>query len=203
MDFFLPQPNTTTSIAGAFALILFIYHLSTKLRNIAKIKLPPQAGGAWPIIGHLHHLGGPQLPHITFGAMADKCGPIFTLRLGVHRAMVVSDWEVAKEIFTTNDVAVSSRPKFIALKYLGYNYAMFGFSPYGPYWRELRKITSLELLSSKRLELLNHVRVSETETSIRELYKLWTKKINDSGITLFIPIPRARIESVYHICILQ
>ncbi|KAM7518281.1 hypothetical protein LguiB_017243 [Lonicera macranthoides] len=71
-----------------------------------------------------------------------------------------------------------------ALKYLGYNYAMFGFSPYGPYWRELRKITSSELLSNRRLELLKHVRVSETETSIRELYNLWTKKRNDSGHTM-------------------
>ncbi|KAM7514175.1 hypothetical protein LguiA_003758 [Lonicera macranthoides] len=180
MDFFLPLPNTTT-IAGAFAIVLVFYYLSTKHKN-SKIKLPPpQAAGAWPIIGHLHLLGGPRLPHITLGAIADKCGPIFTIWLGVHRAVVVSDWEVAKELFTTYDVVVSSRPKFLAAKHLGYDSAMFGFSPYGPYWRELRKITSLELLSSRRLELLKKVRVSETEISIKELYKLWTEKKNDSG----------------------
>jgi len=58
---------------------------------------------------------------------------------------------------------------------------MFGFSPYGPYWSKLRKITTLELLSSRRLELLKQVRVSETMTCIKELYKLWTEKRNDSG----------------------
>ncbi|KAB9584444.1 hypothetical protein FH972_027046 [Carpinus fangiana] len=43
------------------------------------------------------------------------------------------------------------------------------------WWR-----ASLELLSNRRLELLSYVRVSEVETTLQELYKLWTKK-NESG----------------------
>ncbi|KAK2969401.1 hypothetical protein RJ640_020344 [Escallonia rubra] len=125
-----------------------------------------------------------SLPHITLGAMADKYGPIFTIRLGVQRALVVSNWEIAKELHTSCDVVISSRPKFRAAKHLAYNYAMFGFSPYGPYWRELRKITSIELLSSHRLELLKHVRVSETEICIKELYQVWSEKKNYSGLVL-------------------
>ncbi|PSS31381.1 Cytochrome P450 82A3 like [Actinidia chinensis var. chinensis] len=121
---------------------------------------------------------------MTLAAMADKHGPIFTLHLGIHRAVVVSNSEIAKECFTTHDVAVSSRPKFAASQHLGYNCAMFGFSPYGAYWRELRKIISVEFLAIRRLELLKHVRVSETETSIKELYKLWREKKNSSGHVL-------------------
>ncbi|KAA8528593.1 hypothetical protein F0562_035948 [Nyssa sinensis] len=179
MDLFLP--HISTAIAGVFALILVVYYVLWRSRTAKSSIAAPEAGGAWPIIGHLHLLRGPQLPHITLGAMADKYGPIFTIRLGVRRALVVSSWEMFKECFSTNDLAVLSRPKFAAATHLCYNYAMFGFSPYGEYWRQLRKITSAELLSNHRLELLGHLRVSETETSIKELYKLWSERKNSSG----------------------
>ncbi|KAJ7961691.1 Cytochrome P450 family protein [Quillaja saponaria] len=51
---------------------------------------------------------------------------------------------------------------------------MFAFAPYGSYWRDLRKIVTLELLSNRRIQLLSHVRVSEVGASIKELYKRWT-----------------------------
>ncbi|GAU17417.1 hypothetical protein TSUD_232940 [Trifolium subterraneum] len=53
---------------------------------------------------------------------------------------------------------------------------MFGFTPYGPYWREIRKLTTHELLSNNRLELLKNTRVSEVDSAVRELYRLWTIK---------------------------
>nr|XP_023887832.1 cytochrome P450 CYP82H23-like [Quercus suber]POE66940.1 cytochrome p450 82c4 [Quercus suber] len=90
--------------------------------------------------------------------MADKYRPIFTIWLGVHRTLVVSSWETAKECFTTNDKAFANRPKALDLELLGYNYAMFGFSPYDPYWRQMRKMTMLEVLSNHRPETLKHIR---------------------------------------------
>ena len=56
---------------------------------------------------------------------------------------------------------------------MGYDHAMFGFSPYGPYWRDVRKLASVELLSNRQLELLNHVRDSEVKLFIIELYGQW------------------------------
>ncbi|KAL0332664.1 UNVERIFIED_CONTAM: cytochrome [Sesamum calycinum] len=172
--------------AIAFVLLLYYYLLysrSTK-PTTQKSKSPPEAGAAWPFTGHLHLMNGGTsagLPHINLAALADKYGPVFTIRIGVRRVLVVSSWELAKELFTTRDVAVSSRPKFRAAKHLSYDFAMFGFSPYGPYWRELRKLTSVELLSGRRLELLSHVRVSETAQFVNELYKLWEEKRDGSG----------------------
>ncbi|PSS31383.1 Cytochrome P450 82A3 like [Actinidia chinensis var. chinensis] len=182
--FLLPQVNISI---GLFTLSLVLYYLSKSITSkykSPKNRPPPQAGGAWPIIGHLHQLGGSQLPHMTLASMADKHGPIFSIRLGMKRAVVVSNSEIAKECFTTHDIAISSRPKFAAAQHLGYNYAMVGFSPYGAYWRELRKIISVEFLATRRLEMLKHVRVSETETSVKELYKLWREKKDRSGHVL-------------------
>jgi cytochrome P450 len=173
MDF-LQLPNLNTTIAGLFAILVVAYFIQ-KRSGASKGKRAPEAAGGWPLIGHLRLLGGSdQLPHIALGALAEKYGPAFTIRIGVHPALVISSWELAKECFTTNDVALSSRPKLVGSKHLGYNYVMFGLSPYGPYWREMRKITNMELLSNRRLELLKDVRASEVMTSLKELYKLQT-----------------------------
>ncbi|XVE94801.1 hypothetical protein REPUB_Repub02eG0040800 [Reevesia pubescens] len=184
MDQFL-LPDLSNSVVWLVAILFFSYYLIFLRSKIAKTKnYAPQAKGAWPIIGHLPLLRGPKLPHVTLGAMAETYGPIYAIQLGVHPAVVVSSWEIAKEIFTNHDVAVASRPQMTATKHLTYNYAMFGFSPYAPYWRDMRKIVNLELLSSHRLELLKHVRVSEMEISLKELYKLWTDKKDSSNHAL-------------------
>ncbi|XVF63954.1 hypothetical protein PTKIN_Ptkin09bG0128200 [Pterospermum kingtungense] len=157
-------------------LLIFCYRLlfGTKNTNVGgKTRMAPEPQGAWPIIGHLHLLGGSdQLLYRTLGAMADKHGPAFTIRLGSRHAFVVSSWEVVKECFTTNDKALASRPTTVAAKHMGYNYAVFGFAPYSSFWREMRKIATLELLSNRRLEMLKHVRISEVDMGIKELYNL-------------------------------
>ncbi|XP_052109450.1 cytochrome P450 CYP82D47 isoform X1 [Arachis duranensis] len=139
---------------------------------------PPMADGGWPLIGHLHLLGGSsgKQPYVTLGNLADKYGPIFSIRIGVHNAVVVSSWELARECFTTLDVVVSSRPKFTAAKILAHDYVNFGFAPYGDLWREMRKITTSELLSTRRFEMLRRVRDSEVEASVKELYRKCAEK---------------------------
>uniref|UniRef100_A0A2N9I5C7 Cytochrome P450 n=1 Tax=Fagus sylvatica TaxID=28930 RepID=A0A2N9I5C7_FAGSY len=156
MDFLSPSLNS--AIVGVIAIILFSQYFLRRSK-VGLAKTPPIPEGAWPIIGHLPLLGGTKPPYRTLGAMADKHGPAFTIQLGFHRALVVSSWEMAKECFTTNDLAVSSRPQLVAAKHMGYNSAVFGFAP----------------------SMLSYVRVSEVETSLKELYTLWTKRKNESG----------------------
>ncbi|KAF3431667.1 hypothetical protein FNV43_RR26399 [Rhamnella rubrinervis] len=104
--------------------------------------------------------------------MADKHGPIFSLRLGQKRTLVVSSWEIVKECFTTNDRIFANRPSIAVGKYVGYNNAIFSLAPYGHYWRDIRKLATLELFSTHRLELLKHVRASEVDLFIKELFTL-------------------------------
>ncbi|XP_050124287.1 cytochrome P450 82A3-like [Malus sylvestris] len=172
----LPYANSIT--AGLFTVIIVFYYLSRRWRaanHNGKLS-PPEVKGRWPIFGHLHLLGGSTPPHITLGAMADKYGPIFTIRLGVQPSLVISSSEIAKECYTTNDLSILSRPKMVVVDHVSYNYAMFAFGPPGPYWREIRKIVTLELLSVRKVELLKHIRVSEVATFLKELHELWSTK---------------------------
>ncbi|OMP12276.1 Cytochrome P450 [Corchorus olitorius] len=164
-------------------LSFIFFYQSKKLSNHTHGKRscppsPPQAGGALPVIGHMHLLGGQQLTHKTLGAMADKYGPVFTIRLGIgsYSVLVVNSYDMAKECFTIHDKVFSTRPGIAASKLLGYDFVMFRFTPYGPNWREIRKIATIELLSTHRINLLKHIRASETKTAIRELYKSWLDK---------------------------
>ncbi|KAG5061139.1 hypothetical protein JHK87_002168 [Glycine soja] len=174
MDVFQLQ----TLVSGILALLVgaLLYKLKKTHGPNAKICTAPQAGGAWPIVGHLHLFGAHQLTHKTLGTMADKHGPIFTIKLGSYKVLVLSSWELAEECFTVHDKAFSTRPCVAASKLMTYNSAMFGFAPHGPYWREMRKFATIELLSNQRLELLKDTRTSELEAATTKAYKLWSRE---------------------------
>ncbi|GAA0146164.1 oxygenase [Lithospermum erythrorhizon] len=111
--------------------------------------------------------------------MSDKYGSIFSLRLGPRRALVLSNWETIKECFTINDRIFASRPSLAIGKYLAYNNAGFALVPYGPYWREMRKMVTLNLLTYNMLEKLKHVRLSEVDHCIEGLKSQCIKKGGD------------------------
>ncbi|KAI5386688.1 cytochrome P450 CYP82D47 [Lathyrus oleraceus] len=170
MKYNLISPFTICTI------LLFIFTIFwLRIRSRVAKKAPPEASGAWPLIGHLHLLGGSQPPHVSLGIMAEKFGPIFTVRLGVHKTLIVNSYEMAKQCFTVNDRAFASRPKSIAFEILGYNFSIIGFSPYGTYWRTVRKIATLHVLSAQRIETLKHVMESEVKTAMKESYDFWLK----------------------------
>ncbi|KAL9418015.1 hypothetical protein AB3S75_040922 [Citrus x aurantiifolia] len=176
MGFSLHPQEIIGFCALIFSIICVYAATSNANRNKKGGRKPPEAAGAWPCVGHLHLLAGSnQLMHQTLGKMAEKYGKAFLIHLGIHRALVISSWEVAKECFTTNDKLFSTRPKSLAVKLMGYDHAMIGFAPYGSYWREVRKLSTVQLLSNHRLELLKHVRDTEVKVFIQELHELCAK----------------------------
>ncbi|XVF32141.1 hypothetical protein REPUB_Repub17cG0056400 [Reevesia pubescens] len=157
-------------IEGVLALLLVLYVFWRNIPKNSKKSNIPEPSGSWPIIGHLHLLGGNEIVCKKLGAMADKFGPLYSLKLGSRRVLVVSSWEIAKDCLTNNDRTLATRASIAAGKHMGYNNAIFAFAPYGEYWRNIRKIATIELLSSYRLEKLKHVRFSEIDLFIKELF---------------------------------
>ncbi|XVF32143.1 hypothetical protein REPUB_Repub17cG0056600 [Reevesia pubescens] len=157
-------------IEGVLALLLVLYVFWRNIPKNSKKCSIPEPSGSWPIIGHLHLLGGNEIVCKKLGAMADKFGPLYSLKLGSRRVLVVSSWEIAKDCLTNNDRTLATRASIAAGKHMGYNNAIFALAPYGEYWRNIRKIATIELLSSNRLEKLKHVRFSEIDLFIKELF---------------------------------
>ncbi|KAF2284545.1 hypothetical protein GH714_026340 [Hevea brasiliensis] len=166
MDF----SSNLIAILGAVALVIVCNLWRGKNSKKIKGKLVPEAPGGLPIIGHLHQLGGSKSLARTLGEMADKYGSVFSLRLGVHPTVIITDHKAMKDVFTTNDKLFAFRPYSSQAMIVGYNYSSFGFAPYGTYWRNMRKLATIELLSNHRTKILNYVQISEVSTLVKELY---------------------------------
>ncbi|XP_026456227.1 protopine 6-monooxygenase-like [Papaver somniferum] len=185
------------SMAALLALVL-VYNLritksssskTTSLKGKKIIARPPAVTGAWPVLGHLHLFGSGEHPHEMLSKFAEKYGPAFTMKFGKHTTLVVSDTRVVKECFTTNDTLFSNRPSTIAFDLMTYATDSIAFTPYSPYWRELRKISTLKLLSNNRLESIKQLRTSEVSVCFKELYELTNKK-SDNGEPVPIDLKR-------------
>ncbi|KAL0350522.1 UNVERIFIED_CONTAM: cytochrome [Sesamum radiatum] len=150
-------------------LSLFVLALAFKFSSQGKRKLPPSPAPALPLLGHLHHL---KLPlHLTYHNLSKKLGPIFSLRFGTRLMVVVSSPAIVEECFTKNDIVLANRPRFIIAKYIGYNYTSLVASPYGEYWRNLRRLTTIEIFSTARLNKFQSIRHDEVRLMLKKLYK--------------------------------
>ncbi|KAH6784360.1 cytochrome P450 [Perilla frutescens var. hirtella] len=130
-------------------------------------KLPPSPIPSLPLLGHLHLLKFPL--HRTYSNLSQKLGPIFSLRLGTRLVVVVSSPTIVEECFTKNDVVLANRPRFIVGKYIGYNNTTLVNVPYGDYWRNLRRLASVEIFSSARLNMFQSIRDDEIRLMMKRL----------------------------------
>ncbi|XP_048140591.1 trimethyltridecatetraene synthase-like [Rhodamnia argentea] len=156
-----------TAYAAAWLATLALILLSCCLRRRRNYNLPP-GPKPWPIIGNLNLIG--PLPHRSLHKLSKTYGPLMQLRFGSFPVVVFSSVEGAKAVLKTNDVAFADRPKTAAGKYTAYNYSDITWSPYGPYWRQARKILIMELVSVKRLESYEYIRTEELMSFLKNLY---------------------------------
>ncbi|KAJ8771182.1 hypothetical protein K2173_025850 [Erythroxylum novogranatense] len=123
-------------------------------------KLPPGPKGL-PIIGCLHLLG--KYPQRALHDLAKKHGPLMHMRLGFVPTIVVSSPKMAELFLKTHDLVFASRPPLEAAKYIGYDQTTMAFSPYGSYWRNMRKLCTLELLSNLKVNSFKSFRKEEID----------------------------------------
>ncbi|KAF5480764.1 hypothetical protein F2P56_001480 [Juglans regia] len=121
-------------------------------------KLPPGPRG-FPIFGSLHSLG--EFPHRNLQRLAQKYGPIMHLRLGLVPAIVVSSPQAAELFLKAHDLVFASRPPTESAKHIGYEQRSMIFAPYGSYWRNIRKMCTLEMLSNVKIDSFKSMRNEE------------------------------------------
>ncbi|CAL9122890.1 unnamed protein product [Musa textilis] len=170
-----------TSTAFLFSLLVLLVSLLLLKKNRssrgARAKLPP-GPSKLPILGSLHHLLN-ALPHHSLTALSKKFGPVILLKLGEVPTLVVSSAEAAAEIMKTHDISFASRPTNLILQTATYGDRGIGFTSYGFHWRELRKMSIVELLSAKRVQSFRFIREEEAHNLVQSIVLL-----SDTGSTV-------------------
>ncbi|KAI3689030.1 hypothetical protein L2E82_46978 [Cichorium intybus] len=125
--------------------------------------LPPSPL-SFPVIGHFHLIKDPL--HRVLQTLSLKYGPVFTLLFGSRPVLVLSSPSAVKECISQNDV---SENRSCLGKNMKHDYTSVIAAPYGPFWRKLRRITTIELFSITRLSSYSDVRQDEIRSLIKTL----------------------------------
>ncbi|XP_022973389.1 cytochrome P450 71A3-like [Cucurbita maxima] len=148
---------------GCVLVLIFLLH-KWLLSNQNTSKASPPSPPKLPIFGHLLKLG--RLPHITLQNYARRYGPLFLLHLGTKPTIVVSSPQLARDIMKTHDLTFANRPKSSMADKLLYGSKDIAMSPYGEYWRRMRSIGVLRLLSHNSVQSFRCVREQEVKAMI-------------------------------------
>ncbi|XP_077217669.1 cytochrome P450 81Q32-like [Tasmannia lanceolata] len=158
MDFFIFFSYLATFLFILFISKHFLFHPKNQ----------PPSPLSLPIIGHLHLIKNPL--HRTLTNLSNQYGPILFLRFGFRPVLIISSPSAAEECFTTNDIIFANRPDLLFQKHLSYNHASFS-APYGPHWRNIRRISTIEIFSTSRILMSSAVRSEEIRYLARMLFR--------------------------------
>lgn len=140
-----------TALALILTTIFVCFHVIQSFTGHSKRskKLPP-GPKRMPIFGNIFDLG--DKPHRSFANLAKVHGPLVSLQLGSVTTIVVSSADVAKEMFLKNDQALANRTIPDSVRAGDHDKLSISWLPVSAKWRNLRKISAVQLLSNQRLD---------------------------------------------------
>ncbi|CAD5319976.1 putative indoleacetaldoxime dehydratase [Arabidopsis thaliana] len=155
-------------------------------RTATKVNLPPSP---WrlPVIGNLHQLS--LHPHRSLRSLSLRYGPLMLLHFGRVPILVVSSGEAAQEVLKTHDHKFANRPRSKAVHGLMNGGRDVVFAPYGEYWRQMKSVCILNLLTNKMVESFEKVREDEVNAMIEKLEKASSSSSSENLSELFITLP--------------
>lgn len=165
--------NETLLALILVAALAFFSRIISRKRSPEKLPPGPKP---WPIIGNMMSILGP-LPHRSLHSLSQKYGEIMLIKLGKFPVVVASSPQMAEQFLKVHDANFASRPLLAAGKYTAYNNSDMVWAPYGPYWRQARKIFLSEVFSPKRLDLFEPVRAEERRSFLSCLHSLSGKPV--------------------------
>ncbi|KAJ8626016.1 hypothetical protein MRB53_019323 [Persea americana] len=143
-----------------FSFLALLILLVTWRKSIGgrSLRLPP-GPRRLPIVGNLHQLS--ELPFRSLRDLAKVHGPLMYLKFGSIPVLAVSSADMAREVIKGHELSFTGRPAGMAPRILSYGCLNMVFSPYGDYWRHVRRICVQELLSVTRVQSFRFIREGE------------------------------------------
>ncbi|XP_078159491.1 cytochrome P450 71A26-like isoform X2 [Carex rostrata] len=147
-------------------LSIFILCLSIKRKNFSKgpeklIPSPPK----FPFIGNIHQIS--SLYHQSLYKFSLKYGPLMVFHFGEVPWLIVSSSDMACAIMRTHDLTFATRPSAVIADIL--RFGDVAFEPYGEDWRQLKKIFTINLMTTKKTVSYKTIREEEVGNLIAKI----------------------------------
>lgn len=107
-----------------------------------------------------------------------RYGPLMLLHFGSKPVIIVQSPDAAREIMKTNDLLFADKPHSRTARRLFYDLRDISIAPYGEYWRKLKSICVLQLLSRKRVQSFDLIRVEETALLMKKMESCICSPVN-------------------------
>ncbi|CAM0943204.1 unnamed protein product [Alopecurus aequalis] len=149
--------------------LLLLHYILGKFSNASKkgtAQRPPPTPPSILFLGHVYLVSKPF--HTSLCRLAARLGPVFSLRLGSRRAVVVSSAQGARECFTEHDVTFANRPSFPSSE-LVFPGHLLATANHGQHLRHLRSVSAVQLLSAHRVDCMSGVIAAEVRAMVRRL----------------------------------
>ncbi|CAA7056478.1 unnamed protein product [Microthlaspi erraticum] len=158
-----------------FFTILYFHKQTTRKKG----KTPPSPRRL-PLIGNLHQLG--RHPHRSLCYLSHRYGPLMLLHFGRVPVLVVSSADAARDVLKTHDLVFASRPRSKTYEKLLYNGRDVALAPYGEYWRQMKSVCVLHLLSNKMVRSFRDVREEEISLMMEKIRESSSLQLNLSKL---------------------
>ncbi|XP_073152286.1 LOW QUALITY PROTEIN: cytochrome P450 71A3-like [Henckelia pumila] len=159
--------------------IIFLYKWRYNTASKPRKTLPPSPRKL-PIIGNLHQVT--SHPHRFFHSLSKRYGPLLMVHFGSTPVLVASSADAARKIMKNQDLIFASRPKIAVVEKMVYGAKDVAFAPYSKYWRQMRSICVLHLLSNKKVQSFCHVREEETSAMIERFRESGSSAVDFSAM---------------------
>ncbi|XP_065856775.1 iridoid oxidase-like [Euphorbia lathyris] len=134
----------------ASSTVLFSITLFLVLKRRQSSKQPPPGPPAWPLIGNIFDLG--RNPHQSLYKLRFKYGDLLWLRLGWTNTLVIQTAKAAELLFKNHDASFCDRKVPESLTAYNYYQGSISIGRYTPYWRILRRLVTLGLMTNKHIQ---------------------------------------------------
>nr|UVC58038.1 CYP706V7 protein [Isodon rubescens] len=155
-------------MAALILTLAIIWFFRKMIKSGEKGAMSPPGPRGLPIVGYLPFLR--RDIHCQLTELAAHYGPIYKIRAGSKLYTVIGSTSLAKEVFRDNDVVLANRDMTIAAGIATLDFNDIAWSPYGPGWRDRRKVFSREMLSHANLKASYNLRKDTMRRTIGEIY---------------------------------
>ncbi|KAJ3481074.1 hypothetical protein NLI96_g7906 [Meripilus lineatus] len=147
-------------ILGAILLTILPWTLRKNIVDKDGHPIPPG-----PLLRYAFLRGDPER---SLHVWAKRYGPLFSVWMGNQLCVVISDPQVARDLFVTNGSIFSSRKEYFMKNQLILRGRAITASQYGDRWRQHRRLV-MHVLAPKAVQKLGHILENEARDMISSL----------------------------------